>query len=193
MTRLVLASGSPRRRAFLTELGYPFEVQAADIHEEPTPGETGTECALRLARGKAAAVATRFQECVVLAADTVVLQGASILGKPADAGDFERMMKLLSGRTHQVVTAVVVHGPERVQERAVSTDVTFRELSAGEIAWYWSTNEPRDKAGGYALQGLGGTFIGRIDGSYSSVVGLPMMETVAMLEAAHVPPPWKHS
>jgi septum formation protein len=193
MTRLVLASGSPRRRSLLQEMGYVFEVRTSDVVEEPAHTETGAECALRLARSKAAAVADHFPGAVVVAADTVVVRQEHILGKPTDLEDLRRMMRLLSGVTHQVVTAVVVTGPRGTESQAVSTDVSFRLLGTAEMDWYWATGEPHDKAGGYALQGLGGAFIERIDGSHSNVIGLPMVETVAMLERAGVPAPWKTS
>jgi septum formation protein len=194
MTALVLASGSPRRLQYLRELGYSPEVVPANVDETPLPPETAEDCARRLARAKARAVGVRRPEAVVLAADTVVVIGPDVLGKPADEQHFVSMMERLSGRPHQVITAVAVRGREgHLYETAVTSDVTFRPLTPAEIAWYWRSGEPRDKAGGYALQGLGGAFVERIDGSHSNVVGLPLVEAIALLSRAGVPPPWDAS
>jgi septum formation protein len=189
MPTLVLASGSPRRKQFLTELGYAFQVVPADIDESRLPDEKPLDHALRLARTKATTVAR--PDAVTLAADTIVVLGDVVLGKPVDVADFQRMMQLLSGRAHSVLTAVAVRAASgELQHVAVETRVTFAPLSAAQISWYWSTGEPRDKAGGYALQGKAGAFVTAIEGSHSNVIGLPLVETVRLLDAAGLPPPW---
>ncbi len=191
MPPLFLASASPRRKQFLLEMGFDFRVVRSRADEAVQEGETAQEYARRVARAKAVNASGATDSAVVLSADTVVVQEGEILGKPRDEGDFRRMMGKLSGAAHEVVTAVVarvIAGP--TFERLVSTRVWMRPLSEQEIAWYWATNEPRDKAGGYALQGKGGVFVTRIEGSSSNVIGLPLAETLAMLEEAGVKPPW---
>ncbi len=190
---LVLASGSPRRRQFLTDLGFQLDVQPSNADESVLQGEAAVSYALRVAHAKAAHVAALRPGEVILAADTVVSAADDILGKPEDAIDFQRIMMRLSGRTHAVTTAVVVRARDRrVYETTVCTEVTFRVLSAAEIDWYWASGEPRDKAGGYALQGRGGVFVSEIHGSHSNVIGLPLVETLALLTEAGVTPPWAH-
>lgn len=191
MPPLVLASGSPRRRQFLTDLGFDFQVVPSNADETQLAGEPAAIYAQRLARSKAAAVAKQVPGSVVLAADTIVVRDGEVLGKPENEADFRRMMQLLSGRTHDVITAVAIHRPDgHHAEIAVDTRVTFRTLSEGEIRWYWHTGEPKDKAGGYAIQGKGGAFITTISGSHSNVIGLPLVETLTLLESAGVRPPW---
>ena len=191
MPPLVLASGSPRRRQFLTDLGFEFRVQPSNADETQQPGEAPAAYARRLARTKAAAVAAQAPGTVVLAADTIVVSGGDVLGKPESESEFRRMMQRLSGRTHEVITAVAVHQPGGDhEETSVSTQVSFRALTDEEIGWYWSTGEPHDKAGGYAIQGKGGAFITSISGSHSNVIGLPLVETLALLQRAGVQPPW---
>jgi septum formation protein len=190
MTPILLASASPRRRQFLAELGFMFEVRPADVDESMRPGEAAVPYAMRVARTKAMAVAAD-SGVIVLAADTVVAVDGELFGKPADESDFRRMMARLSGATHEVVTAVAARaGDGRLLERQVSTRVTFRPVGRAEIDWYWATGEPRDKAGGYALQGRAGAFVTRIEGSHTNVIGLPLPETVALLDEAGAPAPW---
>ncbi|XXF75842.1 Maf family protein [Myxococcaceae bacterium GXIMD 01537] len=188
-TSLVLASASPRRRELLGQLGLRFTVSAADLDETPRPGEAPDAYVLRLAREKAAAVARRFPDTWVLAADTTVVLGLELLGKPRDEAEARAMLSSLSGRTHEVHTGVALAG--RAEEATVvRTRVTFRTLSAGEIAWYAGTGEPLDKAGAYAIQGRGGSFVHAIEGSPTNVIGLPLGETLALLARAGVPLPW---
>jgi septum formation protein len=191
MPPLLLASASPRRKQYLLELGFEFRVVPSHADETQLEAEEAEVYARRIARVKASAAAGSLPGAVVLAADTVVVAGGDVLGKPADEQDFQRIMGRLSGRTHEVITAVVarVIGGQTF-EQAVRTKVTFRTLGEEEISWYWATNEPKDKAGGYALQGRGGAFVTAIEGSHSNVVGLPLVETLAMLDAAGVKPPW---
>ncbi|MFY0530244.1 Maf family protein [Archangium gephyra] len=197
-TRLVLASASPRRRELLGQLGLAFDVSAADIDETPHQGEAATAYVLRLAREKARTVADRTPGAWVLAADTTVVLGEELLGKPRDEAEVREMMGRLSGRTHEVQTGVALAGPgaEHPGElpgelsMVVRTRVTFRPLSAGEIAWYASTGESLDKAGGYAIQGKGGFLVAGIEGSPTNVIGLPLGETLELLARAGVPLPW---
>jgi len=188
--RLILASNSPRRRGFLQQLGLSFEVQAADLDESVQPGESPVAYVERLARQKAQAVAAKAAGTVVLGADTTVVVGEAILGKPADAADAARMLAALSGRAHEVLTGVAVVGPVTLSQ-VVKTRVYFRAVSAQEIDWYVRTGEPLDKAGAYAIQGLAGAFVTEIEGSPSSVVGLPLAETVELLRRVGYPLPWE--
>lgn len=167
---VVLASASPRRADLLRAAGIPFEVVAADIDERAHPGEDAEVYARRMAEAKARAVRARVPGRPVLAADTVVVVDGEILGKPADRPDATRMLLLLAGRTHEVLTAVNF-GANTVVARTV---VEFEPLTAAEIEWYVASGEPMDKAGGYGIQGLASRFIARIDGSYTNVVGLPV-------------------
>jgi nucleoside triphosphate pyrophosphatase len=184
---LILASRSPRRRELLTQAGYTFTVRSADIPEVSRSGEDAVRLTLRLAREKAEAVATALApaeaEAVVLGADTVVAVDGEILGKPRDAADAGRMLRLLSGRTHQVVTGVCALRGERQQSGAEVTHVCFRALSDAEIADYIASGEPWDKAGAYAIQGHAGRWVPRISGCYFNVVGLPLALVASMLEA----------
>jgi septum formation protein len=192
MVAFVLASASPRRRQFLEELGFRPEIVPADIDETPRLDEEVSSYVRRLAAEKARAVAVLRPDAVVLAADTIVTIEGQLLGKPAGAQAFSLMMQKLSGRTHQVLTAAAVCSPGKaLREVVASTDVTFRQLSAAEIDWYWTTGEPRDKAGGYALQGLGGAFVRSIAGSHSNVIGLPLVETLELLQEVGIPSPWQ--
>jgi septum formation protein len=181
MTRLVLASASPRRLALLAQIGVtPNEVIAADIDETPLKKETPRALALRLARAKAEAV--KAKDAIVLAADTVVAMGRRVLPKAETEADARACLTLLSGRTHRVYTAVVVRGRGDTRSRLVETRVAFKVLSPAEVDRYITSEEWRGKAGGYAAQGLAGRFITSIVGSYSSVVGLPLFETANLLE-----------
>lgn len=193
---LLLASGSPRRRELLAQLGLPFTVEAADVDETPLPGEAPRPYVARLAQAKAAAVAARRPGTLVLAADTTVVRDGTILGKPVDDAEALRMLSSLVGRTHQVLTAVALAGLRTGSTGGApalhveETRVHLRQATPAELAWYVATGEPRDKAGAYAIQGRGGFLVDRIEGSYSNVVGLPLAETVELLAAADFPLPW---
>ena len=171
---LVLASASPRRRELLRNAGILFDVQPAHIPEGPVPGEQARDCAERLAREKAMAVAKHRPGDVVLGADTVVAVGGQILGKPVDSADAVRMLRMLSGREHQVITGVCVVANGQSSVASETTAVTMSEISENEIADYVATGEPMDKAGAYAIQGIASRWIPRIEGDYSNVVGLPV-------------------
>ena len=183
---LVLASRSPRRRELLRNAGITFEVQPAHIPENPLPGEAARDCAERLAREKALAVARQRPHDIVLGADTVVVVDGQLLGKPSDAADAARMLRLLSGREHQVVTGVclVVKGHSSVASE--TTLVTVSEVTDKEIANYVAGGEPMDKAGAYAIQGIASRWIPRIEGDYNNVVGLPVALVCGMLRQAGV-------
>lgn len=181
---LVLASGSPRRLRLLAALGLDCEVSPVDIDETPGPGEAPADCARRLAGEKASAAAARHPpDRLVLAADTVVALGDEIFGKPADAADAARMLRRLSGRCHEVHTAVAARRAESTAFRVSSSEVTFRDLRDAEIDAYVATGEPLDKAGAYGIQGLAAIFVTRLCGSYTGVVGLPARETAELLES----------
>ena len=188
---LILASASPRRRELLTQAGYRFEVQPSALPESRRPGEDAIRFATRLAREKAEEVFARSQPStapmMVLGADTVVVCDGEVMGKPADAADATRMLLLLSGRTHQVVTGVaVVWGLGSAEVAAELTQVTMRTLSPQEVADYVAGGEPRDKAGAYAIQGYAGRWIPRINGCYFNVVGLPLALVTSLLEGAEL-------
>ena len=180
---LVLASASPRRQELLRNAGIAFTVQPADVDETPLPGESPRACAERLAREKALAVWPRRSTDKVLGADTVVVVDGVILGKPVDAEDAARMLRLLSGRVHQVITGVCLVSPPDGAARTASetTFVTMGEISDDEIRSYIATGEPMDKAGAYAIQGIASRWIPRIEGDYSNVVGLPVALVWRML------------
>lgn len=181
--RLYLASASPRRRELLAQLGYPFDVLSLDVPEEKLPAESAADYARRLAQAKALAGWQHSgAHLPVLGADTIVVLDEQVLEKPRDQQDAERMLTALSGRRHQVMTAVAVAGASGVSVTLVTTKVTFRVLSANEITEYWHTGEPADKAGSYGIQGLAGKFVSRIEGSYTAVVGLPLLETDLLLQ-----------
>jgi len=186
---LLLASRSPRRAEFLRTLGVAFEPVDVAIDERPLPAEEPAAYVRRLACGKARAASARrpARGLAVLAADTTVVLGGEILGKPADAADACVMLARLAGRAHEVLTGVALIDLRGEQQVAVvSTRVMFRTLTAAEIAAYVALGEPADKAGSYGIQGLGGALVSRIEGSYSNVVGLPLAETLALLDAAGV-------
>ncbi len=178
---LILASASPRRQELLRNAGINFDVQPAHLPENPLPGEAAKNCAERLAREKALAVARQRPRDFVLGADTVVVVDGQLLGKPTDAADAARMLRLLSGREHQVITGVclVVSGQPIVASE--TTLVTVSELTDKDIADYVSSGEPMDKAGAYAIQGVATRWIPRIEGDYSNVVGLPVALVWRML------------
>ena len=172
--RLVLASRSPRRADLLTSAGYDFEVAPADIDEHVLDGETPAALVRRLALEKSAFVARDHPTSIVLGADTVVVIDGVVLGKPADDADAAAMLGRLSGRTHDVLTGVALHTGNDRQYGVESTRVTFRELTAAEVAWYVGSGEPEGKAGAYAIQGRASRFVTGIEGSYTNVVGLPI-------------------
>jgi len=179
---LILASGSPRRAELLTAAGYTFEVVPADVDETPTPSESPADYAMRIARAKATRVAAARSSDIVLAADTVVVGDERLMGKPTDRQDAASMLKVLSGRTHDVHTAVVVRGPGLNAEELVTTRVRFQPLSESEIEWYLETGEPEGKAGAYGIQGRASRFIDWIEGSWSNVVGLPISTVYRLLK-----------
>ena len=187
---LVLASASPRRRALLTQAGYRFEVHPAHIPEDPLPGERPIAYVTRLAREKAEAVfrdltnagSKSEKKLVVLGADTTVALDNTILGKPEDPADAARMLRLLSGRTHRVITGVAVATEKGTEVAAEATAVRFLTLSDEEIAEYVATGEPMDKAGAYAIQGRAARWIPRIEGCYFNVMGLPLALVCSLLE-----------
>ena len=182
---LVLASASPRRIELLAQVGIaPDRIVPADIDETPLKGETPPRLAVRLARAKAAVVAERAPETVVLAADTVVAVGRRLLEKAADEAEAVRFLKLLSGRNHRVFTGVAVAAGGAIRHRVVEARVSFKVLSDAEIAAYVRSEEWRGKAGGYGIQGRAGAFVTRIVGSYPAIVGLPLHETVNLLAGA---------
>ncbi|MFZ3263039.1 MAG: Maf family protein [Terriglobales bacterium] len=181
---LVLASASPRRQELLRNAGIAFEVQPAHIPEDPLPGENAKDCAERLAREKALAIARKRPTEAVLGADTVVVIDNQILGKPANAADAARMLRLLSGRTHSVITGVCLVVDGQLSAGSETTSVTMSEISGKEIAGYVATGEPMDKAGAYAIQGIASRWIPRIEGDYSNVVGLPVALVYRMLQRA---------
>jgi septum formation protein len=200
---LILASASPRRRELLAQAGFTFEVRPAHVDEDVRAGEDAVAYVVRLAREKAAAVfaelmlptgkpgeagpstplrSAQDDKVIALGADTTVVVDGMILGKPRDAEDAARMLRMLSGRTHRVITGVAVVGAGGVEVAAEVTAVRFRSLSDEEIAAYIATGEPMDKAGGYAIQGMAARWIPRIEGDYFNVVGLPISLVATMLE-----------
>lgn len=183
---LILASGSPRRKELLSQLGYDFTILISDIEEQIQQGEVADAYVQRLASDKAEAVYQSLSdkeklETVVLGADTVVTIGNRVLEKPKNLHHSAEMLSELSGQKHQVMTAVCVRGHQGAQTIICITDVWFKTISQQEIEEYWLTGEPCDKAGSYGIQGIGGKFVTRIEGSYHSVVGLPMYETEQLL------------
>ncbi|MGH8134921.1 MAG: Maf family protein [Steroidobacteraceae bacterium] len=181
-----MASASPRRSQLLRQIGVLHDVRPVDLDESRRERESPRDYVLRVAREKAAAGFGGSTGMPVLAADTTVAIGEEIFGKPRDQDDGVRMLKALSGRSHDVLTAVAL-GYERRLDTAISeTRVTFRELSNAECRDYWASGEPVDKAGAYAIQGFAAAFIARLEGSYTGVMGLPLFETAALLDAAGV-------
>jgi septum formation protein len=178
---LLLASASPRRAELLRAAGFQFDVHPAHADESIHDGESPEEYVRRVADAKARAVLAEARDRIVLAADTTVVVDAHILGKPVDEADAARMLRLLSGRRHQVLTAVTFALETHVQTRIEVTDVEFAPLSEAEIEWYVASGEPLDKAGAYAVQGFASRFVTRVHGSYSNVVGLPVALVYTML------------
>lgn len=180
--RIILASASPRRRELLDQIKVLYTVYPVDIDETPFRNESAGDYVCRMASEKSAACLARNGEfgLPVLAADTAVVLGSLILGKPRDQADAIAMLKQLSGKTHQVYSAVSFRGREHVQAISM-TEVKFRTLTDREMLAYWHSGEPADKAGGYAIQGLGSVFVESIKGSFSGVMGLPLFETAELL------------
>ncbi|MEC7378086.1 MAG: Maf family protein [Pseudomonadota bacterium] len=191
MPSIILASASPRRAGLLEQIGLTFSIQPAEVDETPGPDESPEHYVQRLARDKALAVSASAPDSLVLGSDTTVVLDGRILGKPVDADEARATLARLSGATHQVMTAVALARNGGSQCRLVITEVRFRELSGAEIDAYIATGEPMDKAGSYGIQERGGIFVNELRGSYSSVVGLPLQETAALLEDAGYPV-WKH-
>ncbi|MCH1918135.1 Maf-like protein [Shewanella sp. A3A] len=190
---LILASASPRRRELLAQLGlgnaaFQFSVQPADIDESLRVGEAPAPFVRRLALEKAQAglAASGDNNAVVLGSDTIVVCDDTILGKPVDSDEAFAMLSSLSGRTHQVMTAVALCSATRTESVLVCTEVTFTALTAAQIHAYIASGEPMDKAGAYGIQGLGGSFVQQLHGSYSAVVGLPLVETRELLQKMHI-------
>ena len=185
--RLILGSGSPRRLELLAQIGVvPDDVRPPDIDEDPLKAELPRPYCVRIARQKAAAIAVQKGE-LVLCADTTVALGRRILGKPADAADAVRMLHLLSGRRHKVITALALRNSDRLWQRDVVTTVKMKRLSDPEISAYIRSNDWQGKAGSYGIQGPAGAFIPWISGSFTGVVGLPLAETANLLQGAGYP------
>jgi septum formation protein len=198
--RIYLASRSPRRRDLLKQVGVPFELlllredlrRGADVDETPLPDESAGVYVLRIARMKAEMAARQIAyrnlpQKAVLAADTTVVFDGEIIGKPDDAEHAARLLRALSGREHQVLTAVAVALKEQIETQISVSSVWFRELTDAEVRRYCASGEPLDKAGAYAIQGRAGAFVTRISGSYSGIMGLPLAETLELLQKFNVP------
>jgi septum formation protein len=183
---LCLASVSPRRRELLSQIGVPHIVAGAEIDETVRSDETPREYVTRIAREKALAIRRAGQQLPVLAADTTVVVDGNVFGKPRDRAHAVYMLSELSGRSHEVLTAVALADSRGVAERLSANTVRFRKISPEECMAYWETGEPRGKAGGYAIQGLGAVFVESLSGSYSAVMGLPLFETGELLQAAGI-------
>jgi nucleoside triphosphate pyrophosphatase len=185
----VLGSASPRRKYLLNGLGLKFEIDISGIDEQPIEGETPEQYCLRLAEEKAVDVAVRHPAELVLGADTSVIVDGAILGKPVDKDDAFRMLRMISNRWHTVITAFALICKDREISitRAVSSQVFIRQLSDAQIRWYIETGEPMDKAGSYAIQGVGASLVKEVQGSYTCVVGLPLAELVEELETLFGP------
>jgi septum formation protein len=193
---LILASASPRRRDLLAACGLPFQIIPAAIDERPYPNEPADVYVRRLALAKAEAVAQYHPCAVVLGADTIVTIDRDLLGKPRDRDEAWQMVRRLSGNMHEVVTGVAVLSVDeiggastRCASEVVTSRVFLRQVTEVTIAWYLATGEPLDKAGAYAVQGMGGALVERIEGSYTNVVGLPLTETLALLRRFDLPIP----
>lgn len=190
MSMLYLASGSPRRRELLGQIGVPFSTLPTVIDETPLANEAAVAYVQRLACAKAQAGLASLAvpgTAVVLGADTSVVLDGRILGKPESRAEALAMLAALSGQTHEVLTAVALANSQRCEVRVVSSQVSFRPLSTAEIEAYWLSGEPQDKAGSYAIQGLGAVFVADLHGSFSAVVGLPLCETAALLADFGIP------
>ena len=189
MSELILASASPRRAEILQQIGVDFHIEPADIDETPMLQESPFDYVKRMAQQKAQHVIDTVagSSTAVLGADTSVVLGSKIYGKPKNQQEAMAMLAALSGKTHQVLTAVAVGNKQRCVLKLSATDVKFRELDPKECLDYWNTGEPLDKAGSYAIQGLGAVFVEKISGSFSGVVGLPIEQTAQLLRTFNVP------
>ncbi len=183
---LCLASESPRRRDLLWQIGVPHKVMAARVDERLLAGESADDYVVRVALEKAMTVRNGGERLPVLGADTAVVLDGAVYGKPADRADALDMLGKLSGRTHQVLTAVALAAGRAVEVRVSASTVRLRDLTLAEREAYWRTGEPRDKAGAYAIQGLGAVFVESLSGSYSGVMGLPLAETAELLRTAGI-------
>lgn len=181
MPRVILASSSPRRRDLLTLIGIAHEVLPADVNETLLPGERPAAHAERLARAKALTIAQGEPSAIVIGADTIVVVDGEVLGKPADESDASRMLRMLSGRTHTVLTAVAVALEGRIVAAVEEVKVTMRQLNDDEIAGYIATREPMDKAGSYGIQGIGATIVTKVEGDYFAVMGLSLVRLIALM------------
>jgi len=189
MSELILASASPRRAEILQQIGVDFQIAPADIDETPKPQESPVDYVQRMAQEKTQHVINSIagSSAVVLGADTSVVLNCKIYGKPKNQQEAMAMLEALSGKTHQVLTAVAMGNKQRCLLKLSATDVKFRELDLKECLDYWNTGEPLDKAGSYAIQGLGAVFVEKISGSFSGVVGLPIEQTAQLLQTFNVP------
>jgi septum formation protein len=178
---LILASASPRRRELLAACGLSFQIIPAAIDERPHPNEPAEAYVRRLALAKAAAVAQGHPGAVVLGADTIVTIDQDLLGKPRDFDEARQMLSRLSGNVHGIVTGVAVLAVDRAASEVVTSRVLMRHIIEATMAWYLATGEPFDKAGAYAVQGMGGALVEWVEGSYTNVVGLPLTESLALL------------
>ncbi len=185
--KLILASGSPRRRELLERMGLRFTVHPADVDEGLAPGLTPGEQVMRLSRIKAETVARDEKDGVILSADTVVVLDEAILGKPRDSAHAEEMLRALSGRSHRVLTGITVLRDGKGETRCEETEVFLRPLSREEIRSYVATGEPMDKAGAYGIQGYAALFVEKLVGDYYNVMGLPLCTAGQMLRAAGIP------
>jgi len=186
--QIILASGSPRRHELLLQLGIKHRILPVDIDEVCLSSESAYECVQRLALEKARAALVLAPQALVIGSDTMVIINGDILGKPRDRADGLQMLEYLSGREHEVLTAVAAVSADRELFSVQRSKVIFRQLSSAEIEAYWETGEPRDKAGGYAIQGMAAQFIERIEGSFSGVMGLPLYETTQLLREFGINP-----
>jgi septum formation protein len=187
---IYLASASPRRRELLRQLGVDFRVLTTAVDERLKPGERADAYVMRLAASKAQAGWKQLAaaaQAPVLGADTTVIAGGEVLGKPVDREEAVRMLTVLSGTTHVVLTGIALLDGRGMRQRCSRSEVTFRAVDAAEAGAYWDTGEPRDKAGGYAIQGFGAVFVRHLSGSFSGVMGLPLFETAELLSEAQVP------
>jgi len=184
--QIILASSSPRRRELLDQIQVNYEVLPVNIDESHTPGETAEQFVRRLAVAKAQAGYHQKPHCLSLGSDTIVVVDSTILGKPENKAHAIEILSLLSGRKHQVMTAVAIHSSEYNACVISVSEVEFAELTRSQIDAYWETGEPKDKAGAYAVQGIAAQFIKRMSGSYSGIMGLPLFETAQLLEKSGV-------
>ncbi len=179
--RVVLASSSPRRRELLNLIGIDHEVRPANLDESMRPREAPRRHAERLARDKASAVAMRDPDLITIAADTIVVINRKVLGKPVDREDAARMLAMLNGREHTVITAVAVSRGKKLRSAIEEVKVKFRRLREEEIEAYIATGEPMDKAGAYGIQGFGATIVERVEGDYFAVMGLPLVRLISLM------------